>query len=88
MNDDIENRPDLNSRKKWSQIALLDLANCIRLNDPIEEIARFLCRSQREVRKKIAELQQSGELPRLIDEVAALEVPEEPEPGSAEAEST
>ena len=39
MNEDIENRPDMNSGEKWFEMDLLDLANCIRLNDPVEEIA-------------------------------------------------
>jgi hypothetical protein len=60
---------------------LLDLANCIRLKDPVEEIAAFMCRSRREIRDKIAELQQSGELPRLIEKAAseAVDEPDEPD---------
>ncbi len=54
MNEDIENRRDMNTGKKWSQMDLLDLVNCIRLNDPVEEIASFMCRSRREIREKIA----------------------------------
>lgn len=51
---------------------LLDLANEIRLNRSIEFIADFLCRSPREVREKIAELERSGgDLRRLIAKVAA-----------------
>jgi hypothetical protein len=45
MNEDLENRADMNTGKKWSQMDLLDLANCIRLNDPVEEIASFMCRA-------------------------------------------
>jgi hypothetical protein len=56
MNEDIENRPDMNTGKKWSQMDLLDLANCIRLNDPVEEIASFMYRSRRKIREKIAEV--------------------------------
>jgi hypothetical protein len=41
------------------------------LGQPVEEIATFLCRSRREVREKIAELEQSGELARLVAEAAA-----------------
>jgi hypothetical protein len=78
MNEDIENRPDMNTGKKWSQMDLLDLANCIRLNDPVEEIASFMCRSRREIREKIAELERSGELPGLIEKAAA-EAVDEPE---------
>ena len=68
---DIENRPDLNTGKPWSEMDLFDLANSVRLGDPIEEIAGFLCRSRREVREKIAELKQSGELARRVTEAAA-----------------
>jgi hypothetical protein len=65
-------------RQKMSQMDLLDLANCIRLNDPVEEIASFMCRSRREIREKIAELERSGELPGLIEKAAA-EAVDEPE---------
>ena len=81
MNEDLENRADMNTGKKWSQMDLLDLANCIRLNDPVEEIASFMCRSRREIRDKIAELERSGELPGLIEKAAA-EAVDEPEDDS------
>jgi hypothetical protein len=73
---DIEDRPDLNTGKEWSEMDLFDLANSVRLNNPIEEIASFLCRSQREVREKIAELERSDELARRIEETAANAQPE------------
>jgi hypothetical protein len=50
---------------------LFDLANSVRLKNPIEEIASFLCRSRREVREKVAELERSSELARRIEETAA-----------------
>jgi hypothetical protein len=53
---DIEDRPELNSGTPWSEMDLFDLANSLRLKDPIEEIASFLCRSRCAVREKIAEL--------------------------------
>ena len=56
----------------------MDLANCIRLNDPVEEIASFMCRSRREIREKIAEWERSGKLPGLIEKAAA-EAVDEPE---------
>ena len=68
MSDDT---PDLNSGEPWSEMDLFDLANCVRLKEPVKEIATFLCRSPREVRDKIAEIEQSGELGRLIAEAAA-----------------
>jgi hypothetical protein len=55
---------------------LFDLANSVRLKNSIEEIAMFLCRPQREVRDKIAELEQSGELAKRIEETAANVQPE------------
>jgi len=57
---------------------LFDLANSVRLGNPVEEIAQFLCRSRREVRDKIAQLDRSGELARRIEETAANALPEEP----------
>ena len=76
MNEDLENRADMNTGKKWSQMDLLDLANCIRLNDPVKEIASFVCRSRREIREKIAELERSGELTGLIEKAMAEAVDE------------
>jgi hypothetical protein len=73
---DADDRPNLNSGQEWSEIDLFDLANCVRLNNPIEEIADFLCRSRREVREKLAELERSGELARRIEEAAANAQPE------------
>jgi hypothetical protein len=54
--------------KEWSEMDLFDLANSVRPNNPIAEIAMFLCRSRREVRDKITELERSGELSRGIEE--------------------
>ncbi len=45
---DIDDRPDLNTGKERSEMDLFDLSNSIRLDQPIEEIASFLCRSRRE----------------------------------------
>jgi hypothetical protein len=66
-----EDRPDLNTGEPWSEMDLFDLANSVSSETPLREIAGFLCRSRREVRDKIAELKQSGELERLVREVAA-----------------
>ena len=38
---DIDDRPDVNSGKEWSEMDVFDLANNIRLKNLIEEIARF-----------------------------------------------
>jgi hypothetical protein len=52
--DKIENRPDLNTGKPWDDAEVLGLANCLRLKEPVEEIASFMCRSRREIREKTA----------------------------------
>ena len=87
MNEDLENRPDMNSGEKWSEMDLLDLANCIRLNDPVEEIASFMCRSRREISEKIAELERSGELAGLIEKAAAEAVDENEDDSETQGET-
>jgi hypothetical protein len=69
---DIEDQPNLNTGKKWDETDLLDLANCVRLNDLIEEIANFMCRSRREIREKIAELERSDELHSIERRVSSI----------------
>ena len=64
---DNDDEPNLNTGTAWLEMDILDLANCVRLKQPIDEIADFLCRTRREIRDKIAELQQSGELVDLIE---------------------
>jgi antirestriction protein len=71
--DDIGDR---NTGKEWSEMDFNGLANSVRLKNSIEEIATFLCRSRREVRDKIAELERSGELAGRIEETAANAQPE------------
>ena len=78
MKNSIENQPDLNTGKAWSDMDLWDLANCVRLNDPGEEIAAFMCRSRQEIRDKIGELESPGELNRWMGKAAA-EVVVEPD---------
>ena len=73
---DIDDRPDLHTGKEWCEMDFFDLANSVRLKNPIGEIAMFLCRSQREVREKIAELERCGELTGRIEETAAHAQPE------------
>jgi hypothetical protein len=68
---DPDDRPNLNSDTPWSEVEAFDLANCMRLNQSIEETANFLCRSRRELREKIAELERTGELRWFVDEAAA-----------------
>ena len=90
--EDIENRLDLNSRTKWSEMDLLDLGNGVRLNQSVEEIASFMCRSRREIRKKMAELGRSGELVKWVEraeaepEAEAEALPDEPEIEESEDE--
>ena len=64
---DKDDEPNLNTGTAWLEMDILDLANCVRLKQPTEEIADFLCRTRREIREKIAELQKSGELVELIE---------------------
>jgi hypothetical protein len=68
---DPDDPPNLNSGTPWAEVEVFDLANCTRLNQPIEEIANFLCRSRREVREKVAELKRTGGLRELVDKAAA-----------------
>jgi hypothetical protein len=68
---DTDDRHDLNTSKQWSGMDLFDLANCVRLQQSVEEIATFLCRSRREVQDKIAELTQTGEMGSRVAEAAA-----------------
>jgi hypothetical protein len=68
---DPDDRTNPDSDTPWSEVEAFVLANCIRQNQAIEEIANFLCRSRREVREKIAELERTSELPWFVDEAAA-----------------
>ena len=68
---DYDDRPNVNTGTDWSEMDLFDLANEIRLNRSIEFIADFLCRSPREVREKMAELERRGVLQSLIAKAAA-----------------
>jgi len=67
-----DDQPDLNTGKEWSEEDLLELAITVRMKNSLEFIATFLRRSSCEVRDKIAELEQSGELARLIKRVEAF----------------
>jgi hypothetical protein len=49
-------RPNLNEGKPWSEMDLVDLRNALAHGRSVEDIADFLCRSEQEVREKIAEL--------------------------------
>jgi hypothetical protein len=48
--------PNLNEGKDWSEMDLTDLKNALAFGRSLEDIADFLCRSEQEVREKIAEL--------------------------------
>jgi hypothetical protein len=47
---------NIKTGEPWSEMDLTDLANCLTLGTPIEEIANFLCRDVDEVREKITAL--------------------------------
>jgi hypothetical protein len=48
--------PNINSRKKWSEMDVFDLAGELEHGHSVKEIADFLCRDEDEVRKKMREL--------------------------------
>jgi hypothetical protein len=52
-------KPNLNDGKPWSEMDLLDLRNSMALGNSVAYVAEFLCRSEDEVREKIAELQKT-----------------------------
>jgi hypothetical protein len=49
-------RVHVNTGVRWSEMDLVDLGHMLTREVPIKEIASYLCRSQAEVRDKIAEL--------------------------------
>jgi hypothetical protein len=51
---------NLNEGKPWSEMDLVDLRNSLAHGGSVAEIAEFLCRSEREVHEKIAELKRLG----------------------------
>jgi hypothetical protein len=50
-------KPNLNEGKAWSEMDLVDLRNSLALGRSVAYIADFLCRSDNEVREKIAGLE-------------------------------
>jgi hypothetical protein len=50
-------KPNLNEGKPWSEMDLVDVRNSLTHGGSVAEIAEFLCRSEREVHEKIAELE-------------------------------
>ena len=50
--------PNINSGTPWSEMDLADLTDCLKLGEPIEQIADFLFRDAKEVEAKVAELRQ------------------------------
>jgi hypothetical protein len=52
-------KPNLNEGKQWSEMDLVDLRNSLALGSSVAYIADFLCRSEEEVREKIADLQKT-----------------------------
>jgi hypothetical protein len=49
--------PNLNEGKPWSEMDLVDLKNSLAYSRSVEDIADFLCRSVKEVREKVFELE-------------------------------
>jgi hypothetical protein len=50
-------KPNINEGKPWSKMDLVDLRNSLALGGSVAYIAEFLCRSEDEVREKIADLE-------------------------------
>ena len=53
-------KPNLNEGKPWSEMDLVDVRNSLTHGGSVAEIAEFLCRSEREVHEKVAELKKAG----------------------------
>jgi hypothetical protein len=53
-------KPNLNEGKPWSEMDLVDVRNGLTHGRSVGEIAEFLCRSEREVHEKVAELKKAG----------------------------
>ena len=52
----MNEQPNTNTGKPWSEIDLFDLQNGLERGGSIEEIADFLCRTTQEVEEKMREL--------------------------------
>jgi len=55
-----KSEPNHNEGKPWSEMDLVDLRHSLAHGGSVAEIAAFLCRSEREVNEKIAELKRVG----------------------------
>jgi hypothetical protein len=58
----IEERPNLNTGKAWSDVDVFDIRWQVKRKVPVDEIAEFMCRTEKEIRDKARELG-LGELP-------------------------
>ena len=58
----IEEQPNINTGKPWSEMDNADLRHDVKRKVPVDRIAEFLCRTEKEVRDKARELG-LGELP-------------------------
>jgi hypothetical protein len=64
--------PDLDSGKEWSEMDFAELRICLRLGQPIEEIAERLCRGVEEVAQKIKSVKEAEEVVPPIGDPLAL----------------
>jgi len=55
-----KSEPNHDEGKPWSEMDLVDLRHSLAHGGSVAEIAAFLCRSEREVNEKIAELKRVG----------------------------
>jgi hypothetical protein len=60
--------PDVDSGKEWSEMDLAELRICLRLGQPIEEIAQRVCRDVEEVAQKIKAVKEAEEVVTPIGE--------------------
>jgi hypothetical protein len=63
----IEERSDINTGKPWSEMDDTDLRWEVKLKDPVNRIAEFSCRTEKEVRDQAKKLG-LGELPAVMAE--------------------
>jgi hypothetical protein len=58
----MNDRPNLNEGKPWSEMDLVDFRSAIGIGRSVMDIADFLCRSEDEVRERIASLERDNAL--------------------------
>jgi hypothetical protein len=62
----MNDRPNLNEGKPWSEMDLVDFRSAIGIGRSVMDIADFLCRSEDEVRERIAEPREGQRVASLV----------------------